>query len=704
MAALVKYVMINGSGDYTDLVAGISGILASGVAASGAYDQYYLHLDGSSYSGSFTANVPYSGKLFVNGSGSWFYPDNTCYISGEYPVDLINFTFSDINVIASGMSNNVFSIASGTGFEIDNTMILEAESGILNSGFTSISNSSIHGLGGGYGLKDLGYSVIENSNIAFFTYGVMSDDSTISTSEIYLNTYNVWTSGNIQAIDTLIHGGGSGIVAVNPTSTGLVYLDHVTIDSYVPVWSNGTELNIQRSICYASNVCLVGIYASGSYATSNCLYPSGWTSSNIVGSGNIHQDPLFVDRTNNDYRLKFKQTVGSPAIDMVDKGEVAKSVDLVIDNSQIVIRDHRGFPRQGEFLQFIYRQGSTLMFSDYGRETSLASLKNSFRDLTYEVYTRAEFTASGISLTPSFTYNPELVHAHPWDWDYKTFETTEITDEHRYIIPRTMLDVVRTISGYIGNLTTSTIFSSFTKESIRPYMHYDYRGVAFDYDLSSPGEAILWMVEGQNQHLIQLNAFSTERYRELPLSVPVISGRSMIRPSGLIPAGVYKDGYRYIVQDNPSIDLIAETEDGLFKWIATDLDVQKDFRGVLAYKDKLYLTATEYNIPIYDRTIIPTTSGLGKLVMYDNNNNFEHYITNYTTTKDYRPVDFILASGNKYPTDLTIYEDGKVYISDYSNNDEIFIYEFAYDYALIRGNYDEETSILLRENYPDVQI
>lgn len=701
MAVLVKSVRIDGSGDYTDLSTGVTDILSSGVAASGTYDTYILNVDDSNYSGNFNALVPYSGKLYIKGSGTWFYTDDTNFISGEFPVDMVNVYISDMYIVASGLDKNVFSVASGGGFELDNVTLMDAASGILNSGYVSIKDSSLHGRNTGYGVNDLGSSLIDNSKIAYFYKGLITKDSTLNAAEIFLNSINVQSSGSLFLNSTLIHGPGSGIVAYNPTTTGFLSITNSTIDCPTSVWSNGSELNLSRSIIYGSGTALNGTYAPGSYADYNCLYPSG----TISGTGNIYTDPLFKDRDNNDYRLKFRQTVGSPAIDLVDKGEVASGVNLVIDNGQIVIRDHRGFPRQQVFNGYIYRQGSTLLFSDYGRETQLADAKSQYKNLTYEVYTRAEFTASGVPLVESFSTDPEVINNHPWDWDYKEFETTEITDEHRYIIPRTVLDVLSVLNEYIYGLVDSTVFGMMTKDSIIPYMNYDYRGVAFDYDLSIPGEAIVWMIEGNNQLLTKLNAFSAERLEEFPISVPAITGKMMIRPSGLIPGGVYKDGYRFYLESNPQEDFIAETEDGLFKWIATNIDLQKDIRGILAYKDKIYITSTEYSIPVYNRSIVTTNSGVGKLYMYDNNSSFEHYITNYTTRNSgIGPTVFPLSSRNNYPTDITVYEDGKIYIADYTNNDILYIYKFAYDYALIRGSYDQETSVLLRENYSDVQI
>jgi len=701
MAALVKSVRIDGSGDYTDLVTGITNILASGLAASGLYDTYVLNVDNADYSGNFTANVPYSGKLYVQGSGTWFYLDDTCYVSGEFPIDLINMYLTDMNIVASGINTNAFSVASGTGFELQNINLLDAASGILNSGYMSIDKTNIHGRNVGYGIYDEGTSLINDSRITYFSTGLITNNATISESEIYLNSINIQTSGTILLNNSLIYSASSGIIAYNPTATGLVSIIKTTIDCPTAIWSDGTELNIVRSIVYASGSAFNGTYASNSYANDNCLYPSGTMS----GVGNIYTDPLFKDRTNNDYRLKFRQTIGSPAIDMVDKDEVASGVNLIIDNGQLIIRDHRGFPRQQEFNDFIYRQGSTLLLSDYGKETKFAEVKSQYGNMTYEVYTRAEFTASGVSLVASFSTDPETINNHPWDWDYKEFQTTEITNKNKYIVPRTVLNVLTTISGYMWGLVDSTMFNMMTKDSITPYIHYDYKGVAFDYDLSIPGEAIVWMIEGTNQLLTKLNAFSVERLDEFPLCVPEITSKLMVRPSGLIPGGVYKDGYRFYLESNPAEDIIAETEDGLFKWIATDIDLQKDLRGILAYKDKLYITGTEYNTPVYDRSTIPTTKGVGKLIMYDNNNTFEHYITNYTTSSlEDRPEAFPLSSGNNYPTDITVYEDGKVYISEYTNNNILYIYRFAYDYALIRGSYDQETSVLLRENYSNVQL
>jgi hypothetical protein len=56
-----------------------------------------------------------------------------------------------------------------------------------------------------------------------------------------------------------------------------------------------------------------------------------------------------------------------------------------------------------------------------------------------------------------------------------------------------------------------------------------------------------------------------------------------------------------------------------------------------------------------------------------------------------------------YPTDITVYEDETLMISDYSQP-KIYKYNFAYDYAIVGTSYDNLTQILLREDYNDVDL
>lgn len=703
MAILVKSVRWDGSGDYTTIADGVSGILGSGLAATGYYDEYVLTVDSGYYSGYFNAEVPFSGNLRIIGSGTWWAPTGTSTISGEFSLskntlDIYNFT------INGPSGSEIFNIYQGASVSINDTTILDAYNVIVNSGYLTISNVSAHGVGpvsGGAFLRDYGTTLINDSSIAYFISGIYSNDITVSSSRLIGNSYGIVSnSGIVNISESLIYGGGSGIIIETPP-TGYLYIDKSTIDGYKPIVTSGCIIQITESILYASNgTCIVGSVISG-LAEDTIMYPSG-TATAFTQINVRHSDPRFKHRTIGDYRLKFKQTVGSPAVEMKDMEIFHSSVDLYTEQAQFSVKDERGILRSAEFRPFVYRQGNTLLFSDYGKEIAFANTKSLFKDLNYRVEMMANFEASGVPVKPSFTlttYNP-----FPYDWDYRKFETTEITDEHEYLIPRSIVDVADAISGYVGSWLNSVVFGKMDKRNITPYLYGNYRGVTYDYDLSLPGNAVLWMVEGNNQMLIKANAFTGEQLERYPLFVPEISGKPFIRASGLIFAGVEGDKYRYLLADDPNDEYLLDRSDGLMRWIATDLDTHKDARGILAYKNNLFITLTEYYpTSIFDRTVTPIYAGtVGKLIRYDNNNTFEHYIANYTTQTG--PSGFLLYSGNAYPTDLTVYEDGRFLIADYNDRDTLFKYRLAYDYAILQSSYDEETRILLRENYENVEL
>jgi hypothetical protein len=313
----------------------------------------------------------------------------------------------------------------------------------------------------------------------------------------------------------------------------------------------------------------------------------------------------------------------------------------------------------------------------------------------------ANFKVSGVSVIGAFD---RVGASFPYDWEYKTFNTTEITNRHKYIIPKSVVDIVDTISGAIGTYIPRVVFNKIDKRHITPYLYADYRGVAFDYDLTVPGKAVVWMIEGTNQTLIQLNAYTGERLAEYPLFVPSMEGAAYVKPSGIIKVGVQKDEFKYVLESDPNYELLSKNDYGRFDWISTELDTHKDARGLLAYKGNLYVTVTEYNpYSILDRTSIPMYRGsVGKLIRYYNNDTFEHYIANYTTQTG--PSGFLLGSGNCYPTDITVYEDGSLLIADWAERNSLFRYKLAYDYAMVQSSYDTETRIILREHYDNVEL
>ena len=700
MITLSKTVKKNGGGDYTDFVTAVADILVSGLNASGYYTNYVLFVDNEEYSGYFDVTVPYSGNLTINGSGTWWTPTQTSYISGYYNNSTPNI---DINgfCINGENSSTIFNVYSGAAFNISNTEFLEISNGIENSGSLSLEKISANGIDaikGNCFVFDYGNTVISNSSISNFASGIYTSNSVILNSQFIDNsTHVILPSGHISISRSLLYGGSSGIV-FESIPTGELYITTTTINVPIPITVSGVLLNTNKSIIKSDNeYCIYGSVISGTLSDS-CTYPSTSTIP-LTETNVIHSEPKFNSAIRGDFRLKFKQTTGDDSTELYDRG-LYSGVTLYTEQAQFMIKDSKGHAFDS-FLPFVYKSGNSLLLSDHMKEIAFSNTKAGYTDLNYSVQMLARFTVNDVPTLPSFS---KIYGQFPYDWTYKVFQTAEITNEHRYIIPKSIVDIQRVITPFISQIS-SVQFSAINKTAYSPIHFLDYRGVGYDYDLNSLGTSVVWMIEGTNQKLIKVNAFTGELVEEYPLFVPDISDNYYIVPSGLIYNGVYKDQHRYMFMDNPDIEILADNPDYKFKWISTELDKHKDAKGITAYKNNLYITLTEYHTqPIYNRSTIPIYSGsIGKIIMYDNNNTFKHFIANYSNS-DIGPTSFVLDQENSYPTDLTIYEDGAVIVADWNIKHKLFKYKLAYDYAIMQSSYDSETAIILRENYENVDL
>lgn len=400
MAQLIKTVRYNGGGDYTDLVTGINSILSSGVAATGYYTEYILDVDSGLYSGAFSANVPYSGSLYIKGSGTWFVPSGTCYISGISPYGNSNVEFSNFT-IRSIFPQYVFSVYSGAAFSIQSSELIRITNGIINSGILHLDNASVHGLddiSGGCFIRDYGSTSISSSRISHFQSGIYSKNIAISDTTFIDNRTHIigYNSGVVNLAHTLIYGGISGIV-FQTTPTGELYIYDSTIDTTYPIIGSGITLDIDRTIIRGANYCVYGPLVTG-VVSNSCLYPASSTSS-LTQSNVINQDPKFNRTADGDYRLKLRQVTGSPCINLVDPGILSGSVSLYTEQAQMRFFDNKGTSLPNAFLPYIYKQGNTLLLSDYLKEISFANEKRNYSSLNYSVEMQAKFEASGVPIT-----------------------------------------------------------------------------------------------------------------------------------------------------------------------------------------------------------------------------------------------------------------------------------------------------------------
>lgn len=723
MASITQTVKWNGTGDYSNLVTGINGILASGVDPT--YTVFKLIVDSGYYYGVFNAVVPNSGTLTIAGSGTWFAPNNVCYISGEYAGNN-NFVMTDVHLVGTGISSNALSIAGGTHCELDNIYYFGGSSGIINSGILTINNTNAMGNGSGYFISSPAgiVNMIGNSIVNF---GTAVSGISISCFENRLldNKIGVCISGTVNATKSLITG-TSGIVLVSGST---INGDHLTVDTlYQCFVGSNSYININTSIIGSANgYSITGISVSGQVSDC-CFNPSGWDPALTLISGvNSSGNPLYNNTLIHDYRLQLLDTVGSPCIEVIDPGIVDSTVVLKTDQSQLSLsninsndpdpKKYRSFPVDPAIYRpFIYKQGNTLLFSDYEKEASFAETNALYPITNYDLYTEALFSVSGVTVTAAMD---DSSSPFPYDWDFRIFDTPEIIinysmmpgnnmNDYEYIIPRSILDVAMTISPYIGNWINNVAFSQIKIPNITPYMYNDYRGVTYDYDATSPEHTVIWSIEGRNQMLTKMDAFTGDVLGTYPLFISNPTHK-YIYPAGLIGAGVFQNKYKYLKTSNPNEVFYSSASNSGFQWLSTQIDTLKDARGLMAYKGNIYLTISEYSGPIVDRSyipVLPENSGTGAVIRYNNNHIFNHYLANYNSAEpmDNAPVRMPLFSGNAYPTDITMYEDGTFFVADYLNSSGIYRYRFAYDYALIQSSYDRDSTVLLRENYDDVQL
>jgi hypothetical protein len=703
MASLTKTVNITGTGDYTDLVPAIADILNSGLASSGEYTDLYLIVDSGYYTGYFSADIPYSGSLnIVGNNGSWFEPTATCSLSGIYD-GTQNFTISNFRVVCSGISTAAFSIASGAAATFDDNRFIDTTIGISNSGQLTILSTEAHGTGSNsmFVSSPAGSVQFKNSSLGYFGVAASGATFSINSTSFIDNSVAIKSTDYVAISDSLVVG-ISGIIM--NTTAGSVSLSNVTMDtSWECLNLNDASINAERCVFESDyTYSVIGTTVTGLISDS-CFNSGTWDPTlSISGAGNITDDPYFNNTTVYDYRLVLRDTVGSPCVELVNNNTLSSEVTLITDQGHLSLSNSAGLINNQFFREFIYKQGNTLLFSNYGKETKLADLAYSAYPTEYSLYAIAEFSVFDIPLFASIDASVAGSSApFPFDWDLKTFSTPEIVENKEYVIPRSVLNVSEAISGYIGLFLDNIIFGQMNKKMINPYLIKQLKGVSLDYGASENGSPVMWLLEGSNQFLSKINIYTGETLESYPLFTQ--SRESLyIYPSGLIPAGVFQDKYKFVLESSPQSEFFSDTEDGRFRWIATSIDSKKDIRGILAYKDNLYITLSEYNSPVENRSVTPTGFALGKLFIYSNNHLFEHYIANYTM--EYAPSEFLLASGNEYPTDITVYEDGTFYIADYLNSSGLFKYKLAYDYALIRSSYDRDSLVILREDYSDVTI
>jgi hypothetical protein len=699
---LIKYVRSDGTGDYSHITTAFDDMLVSGLAASGAITEYSMIVDGGSYSGTISGYIPYSGIFNIVGSGTyWCLVSGINSVSGSYPsLTSPNLSINNFTINCSGLPSYWLTIPSGFGTQLSNIQLLNDISGIINNGVTQIyktESCGISGLSNNFLVSLSGnINTISDSSISNYGTGVYSKNISITKSVIHDNYLGIYygSGHNIDVGDTLFY---DNIIDIN-VDYGNLYISSITANS--PIYINDTLILADRMISNSS-INISGLARIESKVENSCLYPGSNLHSNISGNYNINLDPKFNDPLNRDYRLQFKQTEGSPCVEVKPNLNLDSSISFNVDSNKLKVYDDRGILNINEFLTYIYTQDDTFVLSDYNKEFIFADKFALFNSLRYELFLDMLFDEINVLALESFNSNVNIIDNFAWDWDSTEIPTTEIKDYNTYIIPRSIVNIESIITSKIGILPDSVSYKDITKENIKAYIKSNYRGIAYDYNLSLPGQNIIWLIDGNNQSLIKQNIYTGEQIDYYPLLCSS-STKTTIRPSGLIYTGVRGDYYTFIKQDNPNIEVLGLTDLGDFYWISTNINTKIDFRGLKSHKDIILVTAGQYPTDIIDRTVVPTGEALGKIFQYNNNDSFFNYIK--YPEENNGPQIYDLASGNYYPTDITIYEDGTLFIADYFSLSGIYKYNLSYDYCLISNSYDNETKVLLRENYDNVEI
>lgn len=202
-----------------------------------------------------------------------------------------------------------------------------------------IARNITDGRGGGIALASSTARVeqnrIEDNRASSFGGGVAVDDA--SEADIMVNRVlgNHATSGGgigvllagpsraqsniIAANNASSQGGGVWVVATDLICAGNTLVANSCRDYGGAIEITGVDLNITNCIFWDNTPNDVRSDASRP-SLSNCIIPGGWI---WPGENNIDADPLFMNQSNGDYRLRF----GSPAVDTGSQSIQAHSTD-----------------------------------------------------------------------------------------------------------------------------------------------------------------------------------------------------------------------------------------------------------------------------------------------------------------------------------------------------------------------------------------
>jgi len=521
---IIKYVRKDGTGDYTDIFSGFNEMLASGILASGDILSYSMIVDGGTYSGSFSGYIPYTGIFNIYSSGrATLVPTSLSIVSGIYMTqDTPNLYLENFLIDSNGSSNYFIKCNDGISLGLKDVEFINCDYGInLSGGGAVLDNVSSNGSGLGYFIYGSGNTYLNNTKISDYGTGIYCNNIQVSDSYIFNNNININCPLNhtISLSKSLVYGGNYGIYS----NSGYMYCYDSTISSTLPIYSISSYCSINSCIL-SGNICAIsGTYASGSILQDSCFYPTGYYGTSSKSKISC-SDPKFNNPTIGDYRLKFIQ---SPYIEYVNNTSYASGVTVNLEERQFRIYNDRGVDNTLDPLKFIYRRGSTILFSDYNQEIKFSSYYSRTRPTRYEQISNIKFSEYDVITKSSFSLDESMPDESPWDWDLIDINTPKIVDNYTYLIPKSFIDIEPIITKNIKSSNTDNIWNNISKKNITVYDQEKYKGLSFDPKLSDNYSSIIWVIDGCNQTLIKQNAFSGQTIEKYPLMTPQISRKTV---------------------------------------------------------------------------------------------------------------------------------------------------------------------------------
>jgi len=676
MSTCYKTISRSGSGDYSDLVTAINDIQPSG------YSVVTLEVDYDTYSGHF--DLECSGIFNIIGNKSTFIFDDICNLNGLYE---LYPTFSWKSFIFDGIINSDYVISNNINSSFEDIEFIDCASGISNLGTIEGNNIRACGNDDGSFIDSIGSVSLTNSHISHFSVGVAGDTIQLNNSSLKDNIIGINSdNASIFINKSLIKNSpiylNSGNISSNKNT--FVSTDVLISGGYQTVQDTILQTSSEYALIGSGTLTNVDLYSgdlNGLYTLDNIIY----------------EKPLFADETYGDYRLTISPIAGSPCLN-IGTNKINDDVTVTVDTNQFIVFDSNNIKTNYiDFIPYIIKQDNTIRFTIEGKEIQFADYlyQSMYKSFSMSQIFNINFSVYDVPTVQSMS---QYSSPYPYEWDYATFYTPVISDENKFIIPRSVVNLKDLITSYLP-FNYEAIYKDINQTSVKVYNKIDYRGISFDYEMSQFGKAYNWVIEGRNQLLLKQNAFTGETIDSYPLLCPTVVG--MVQPKGIIYVGQNENfKHRFIYETDPSIEIVGESEQGYFNWVNTSIDSMIDLRGVLSLNHNLYVTGTEYFSPLESHDEIYTLSGVGIILRYDTTGNYEHFISNLNSTDT--PDKFILMSGY-LPYDLTVYEDGDLLVSDYNTENYINKYKMKYDYALIESTYDRDIQVLLRENYDDVK-